>query len=1241
MPDLVIVEGNPMTVVVRAPGLPGPPGPEGPPGPPGIGGEEIQAQLEATIADSVAAEQNRAVAVEETKADVASVNALGLTVITKVPIDAYAVTLEQFNPGAGAGNLDADIDAWNQALATGEHIALLRNKTYWHFGHTPLGEGVHLLGNDATVKRWGQVAGHTSTPIVDDVTTVFVDDSATDFSLYKFGMRLTLADDSVARVDLLAAQTLTTLQPKIIGLDPPTRTITVDRPLNKASHTGHFIYTTGWGMLPGSRGRIRDLRIDDSADLTPWARWEVIQSMATTTAVERVIIEGVQSDNCAGEGMMLKGDWNTLRDVEFNGPKGNGIHLSACDHPLMDNVRVFNANQDPDVGHVMGCIGWSEQIQHATVVNGLFDGGVAGVSMTGETNSHDTIGNNVFKNMTQYGALLQSEMHHAVVSGNRFYDNVQGVKIDVNLGVPGGLEPGFALRFSGNLLDNSPSTITDANQTDYVDNTHRNGSHLLVSQSQAVHVNRNTFYGCTVTPEVLDHCSIDDNEFHFEGDILTTIMDFNAIGTSNTANRNKFYGGNIGINAVRDALHLTMTENSFFGQHTGGMVVGRGAVAEVVSYLVKNNTFVCTALADPVTLVPVEPVAWTGLRVSGYGAALDGNVVLNPENKPQANYGYRVQRTAILRGNTAVGDYAMSPLKVDAASTDTELSFNRTKAPLNDEGINTRKLWNPDDTMTLSPPLGPTMIRNVLLPVVNAVTHSFHLGSPPTPGSVRVVLFGQSRVPTDLVTPPVGFTLAGPMVQRGTSALSAGIWYRFTQPGDTDTCDFVGAAAADGWGRIIEVVGIDRYAVPDYSSHDGGTLALTSICQDPAGLVSSYNGFALAAVYTSANAGTFSNAWDGGFVRNAEALGSSRIATSRKINVVQGEVLNTHEEWTTARSAVGNMVVFRGDDGTPPVTSVNARRGDVVGLAEAADVAYVAADVADVTTVLGEKANTADVTAALLTKIDKAIGTTKGDLLVYDGAAWVRQGVGANGQVWSADSTTGTGGRWITPAAGGGSVAADPIWDAKGDVSVGTGPDAATRFPVGPDGSVWTADSSVGTFGVKYKLPSRSPTSTTIDTGPANTVVETDLASHPVPQTVVNGDIVRLIAYGIQLNNSGGNVTHIVKTYLGTTVLSNLQSVSLATNANGKWWRFEVELVIVSIVSPFLQHAGFDGIIGPTGANPGWATNSNTATDGGRVAAEDVVGAVKNLRVTMTLGTASALASFICKDSWLEIVKRT
>lgn len=63
-----------------------------------------------------------------------------------------------------------------------------------------------------------------------------------------------------------------------------------------------------------------------------------------------------------------------------------------------------------------------------------------------------------------------------------------------------------------------------------------------------------------------------------------------------------------------------------------------------------------------------------------------------------------------------------------------------------------------------------------------------------------------------------------------------------------------------------------------------------------------------------------------------------------------------------------------------------------------------------------------------------------------------------------------TGGVTDVEAGSGGSVATDTIFDAKGDLPVGTGADTAQKLTVGSNGKVVTADSSQ-TTGLKYAYP--------------------------------------------------------------------------------------------------------------------------------------------------------------------------
>lgn len=109
------------------------------------------------------------------------------------------------------------------------------------------------------------------------------------------------------------------------------------------------------------------------------------------------------------------------------------------------------------------------------------------------------------------------------------------------------------------------------------------------------------------------------------------------------------------------------------------------------------------------------------------------------------------------------------------------------------------------------------------------------------------------------------------------------------------------------------------------------------------------------------------------------------------------------------------------------------------------------------------------------TKIPASIVDAKGDLIVATAADTVaRLPVGATtGHVLTVDPAESTGLKWAA-AAGGGAVATDAIWDAKGDLAAGTGANTAAKVTVGTNGHVLTADSAE-TAGVKWAAPAADP----------------------------------------------------------------------------------------------------------------------------------------------------------------------
>lgn len=79
---------------------------------------------------------------------------------------------------------------------------------------------------------------------------------------------------------------------------------------------------------------------------------------------------------------------------------------------------------------------------------------------------------------------------------------------------------------------------------------------------------------------------------------------------------------------------------------------------------------------------------------------------------------------------------------------------------------------------------------------------------------------------------------------------------------------------------------------------------------------------------------------------------------------------------------------------------------------------------------------------------------TKGQLLIGQSAADpTALAIGTDTHVLTLDSAQALGVKWAA-AAGGGAVATDAIWDAKGDLAVATGADVAVRLPAGANHSV-------------------------------------------------------------------------------------------------------------------------------------------------------------------------------------------
>lgn len=169
------------------------------------------------------------------------------------------------------------------------------------------------------------------------------------------------------------------------------------------------------------------------------------------------------------------------------------------------------------------------------------------------------------------------------------------------------------------------------------------------------------------------------------------------------------------------------------------------------------------------------------------------------------------------------------------------------------------------------------------------------------------------------------------------------------------------------------------------------------------------------------------------------------------------------------------------------------------------------------------------------------------------------------------------------------------------------------------------------------KPPSRSISDTHTDSSAVNTTSETVVASQAIPTTVAAGDVLRLVAVGDMLNNSGSTVNYTFKGIVGATAALTTPAVAVATNAARHQWKVVIEVLVASTSDE--RVSGNIWISTPSASN--WATGTATLTgQSGRGTATEDLTAGKNLQLSVTLGTAVSTADFVCHESWLEVVKR-
>jgi hypothetical protein len=225
-----------------------------------------------------------------------------------------------------------------------------------------------------------------------------------------------------------------------------------------------------------------------------------------------------------------------------------------------------------------------------------------------------------------------------------------------------------------------------------------------------------------------------------------------------------------------------------------------------------------------------------------------------------------------------------------------------------------------------------------------------------------------------------------------------------------------------------------------------------------------------------------------------------------------------------------------------------------------------------------------------------------------------------------------------------GSVSTDELFEAAGDLPVGTGDGTSGRLPAGTTGQVLTADTAeakkmkwaAAAGGGGVTVQDRSTTQVDV----VNTITETSLYSYSVPGNLLGttGGL-RLFVRGTHLNNSGSAANLAVKVKLGATTIFDTGNSSIGTAANRRQFWLVVTIMNTATNAQDCEMHGHLSVAAAPTTNAFWSdsTSYGRSPVGFGSTAEDTTTA-KTLDVTITHGTAAATISFQKEMVVLELL---
>ena len=320
-------------------------------------------------------------------------------------------------PNAVGDGVADDSDAIIAAISTGQHVALVKGKTYLVSKPLGLSAGQHLYGNGATIKRATQTSTTTVTGVVSGVTNAIV---VADSSIFSVGQQINIKNGAN-----YGTQNVT-----VSGINGNTITTATSFVLSSGSPwSGETTVYLSFDTIKVADGcRIDGLVIDGNQANWAFAHWEVTSEIKVAGA--NVVISNCRINSAPGECIQELGPGLTGCQYVANkitNADGNGIHLSGSTGTLIEGNYIDTCNVDGvAVAHNGGCITLSNMVEDCRIVNNYLANSRAGVGQVDSVdNSRISIVGNTVVNMSSFMLELRgnnANLTDIEVCANRFWN---------------------------------------------------------------------------------------------------------------------------------------------------------------------------------------------------------------------------------------------------------------------------------------------------------------------------------------------------------------------------------------------------------------------------------------------------------------------------------------------------------------------------------------------------------------------------------------------------------------------------------------------------------------------------------------------------------------------------------------------------------------------------------------------------------------------------------------------------